>query len=66
MKIRKIAASWNRYIRKGQKRLDRRRQRENVWLGINRHNDKRRDRMRSRAFKFHYMRVKHKNYMPAI
>ena len=66
MKKRKIAASWNRHIRKIQKRLNRRGQRENGWLGINRDNVKWRARMRSRAFKFHYMRVKHENYMPAI
>ena len=66
MKKRKIAASWNRYIRKIQQRLNRRQQRENEWLDIDRDKVKRRERMRSRAFKFHYMKVKHKNYMPAI
>ena len=66
MKKRKIAASWNRYIRKIQQRLNRRQQRENEWLDINRDNVKRRERMRSKAFKFHCMKVKHKNYMPEI
>ena len=66
MKKRKIAASWNRHIRKIQQRLNRRQQRENGWLGINRDNVKRRNRMRSKAFKFHYMKYKHENYMPVI
>lgn len=57
LKKRKIAASWNRYIRKIQKRLNRREQREEEWLDINRHNDKRRYRMRSRAFKFFERKV---------
>lgn len=51
MKKRKYNAGWHTFICKIQKRINRRRQRENDWVGIDVHaNINNRERMRLRVF----------------